>query len=120
MSAKECRVGQVNIKGRCQKVDNITISARRWFDKINGNTYHSVDVYADGKHIGREPFTYGYGEGYLQTAHEILQKAGIYKKTDERLKSGADKDYYDFMMDKREHRDKFVVIVSDVARKKDL
>jgi len=31
-----------------------------------------------------------------------------------------DKDYYEFLMDKREHRDKFVVIVSDVARKKDL
>ena len=116
----KCRTGQVDIKGRCQKVSNITISARRWFDKINGNTYHSVDVYANGKHVGQEPFEYGYGEGYLQTAHKLLQEAGIYKKTGERLKSGMGKDYYDFMMDKREHRDKFVVIVSDVARKKDL
>jgi len=44
----KCKAGQVDIKGRCQKVDNITISARRWFDKVNGNTYHSVDVYANG------------------------------------------------------------------------
>jgi len=115
-----CKKGFVSIEGRCQKVSNITISARRWFDKINGNTYHSVDVYANGEHIGQEPFRYGYGEQYLDTAHEILQKAGIYKKTDERLKSGMDKDYYDFLMDKREHRDKFVVVVSDVARRKDL
>jgi len=113
-----CKKGFVSIDGRCQKVSNITISARRWFD--GNNTYHSVDVYANGKHMGREPFEFGYGEGYLQTAHEILQKAGIYNKTDERLKSGMDKDYYEFLMDKREHRNKFVVIVSDVSRKKDL
>jgi len=116
----DCRPGQIKIEGRCQKVTNITISARRWFDKINGNTYHSVEVFANGKLVGNNPFEYGYDEAYLQTAHEILQKAGIYRKTDEHLKSGMDKDYYEFMMDKREHRDKFVVIVSDVARKKDL
>lgn len=118
--AKACRKGLVEIDGQCQKVTNITISARRWFDRINGNTYHSVDVYANGKFVGRNPFEYGYGEGYLQTAHKILQNAGIYKETKERLKSGMDKDYYDFIQDKREHRNKFVVIVSDVPRKKDL
>jgi hypothetical protein len=116
----KCKEGKIAIDGRCKEVTNITISARRWFDTVNGNTYHSVDVYANGKHIGREPFRYGYDEGYLQTAHEILQKAGICKKTDERLKSGMGKDYYDFMMDMREHREKYVKIVSDVARKKDL
>ena len=117
---KACKKGYVDIDGQCQKVSNITISARRWFDKINGNTYHSVDVYANGKFIGRNPFEYGYGEGYLVTAHKILQDKGIYKKTDDRLKSGMDKDYYDFIKDKREHRHKFVVVVSDVSRKKDL
>ena len=115
-----CKSGQIKIDGRCQKVDNITISARRWFDKVNGNTYHSVDVYANGVHVGRNPFAYGYDEAYLQTAHEILQKAGIYKKTDERLKSGADADYYEFTKDKRENRNKFVIICTDVERKKDL
>ena len=114
----KCKTGQVSVKGRCQKVENITISARRWFD--GNNTYHSVDVYANGKHIGREPFEYGYGEQYLDTAHKILQKEGIYKKTGKSLKSGMKADYYDFLQDKRAHKDKFVVIVSDVSRKKDL
>ena len=116
----KCRKGFVEIKGRCQKVTNITISARRWFDSINGNTYHSVDVFANGKFLGREPFTYGYDDAFLQTAHKILQDKGIYKKTDKRLASGSDADYYEFMMDKRNNPNKFVVIVTDVSRKKDL
>ena len=120
MTARACRKGQIKVGGSCEKVNNITISGRRWFDKSGGNTYHSVDVYVNGKHVGREPFAYGYDEGYLQTAHKLLQKAGIFKKTGERLKSGMDKDYYEFMKDMRAHRDKYVKIVSDVARKKDL
>lgn len=116
----KCKEGKIAIDGRCKEVTNITISGRRWFDKINGNTYHSVDVYVNGKHIGNNPYEYGYDEAYLQTALKILQDAGIRKKTGEHLTSGADKDYYEFMMDMREHRDKYVKIVSDVPRKKDL
>jgi len=136
--AKSCSKGQVNIGGQCQKVSNITISARRWFDRINGNTYHSVDVFANGKHIGREPFEYGYDEAYLQTAHDILEKGGLYpykrtKKIAEvkdrfgktryhTQQQGINKQdsYHKFIQDMRTHRDKFVVIVTDVPRKKDL
>ncbi len=41
----------------------------RWFDKVNGNTYHSVRVTRceDGKTIYC-PFQYGYGDHYRQTA----------------------------------------------------
>jgi len=138
MTAKDCTSGQVKISGRCQKVDNITISARRWFDKPNGNTYHSVDVFADGKPIGREPFEYGYEEAYLQTAHDLLVKKGLYpyKKTKKIVEvkdrggkilyhtqqEGINKQnsYHKFIQDMRTHRDKFVVVVSDVARRKDL
>lgn len=120
MNPQACKKGQAKIDGKCEKVNSITISGRRWFDKINGNTYHSVDVYVNGKHVGSKPFEYGYDEAYLQTAHRILQDAGVCRKTGEHLKSGMDKDYYEFMMDMREHRDKYVRVVSDVARKKDL
>jgi hypothetical protein len=116
-----CETGYVkDNSGRCKKVNNITISGRRWFDRINGNTYHSVDVYANGQHIGRNPYEYGYGDQYIQTAHEMLQESGICKKTGERLKSGIGKDYYEFMQDMRTNRSKYVIIVSDVPRKKDL
>ena len=97
----------------------IKIVGRRWFDRVNGNTYHSVYVCNDDNSlIGKCKFAYGYGEGYLQTAHQILQDAGIYPKTGERFASGADKDYHDFLLDRREN--KFFITVSDVGRKKDL
>lgn len=54
-----------------------TAIAKRWFDKINGNTYHSVRVIRnpDGKTI-YQPFTYGYGDSYRQSALEVMLKEG--------------------------------------------
>jgi len=45
-------------------------NASRWFDKTNGNTYHSVNItrISDGKTIYC-PFEYGYGEQYRYTAY---------------------------------------------------
>lgn len=99
-------------------INSIVIEAKRWFDKINGNTYHSVAVYVNGKFLGKIPFAYGYDEQYLQTAHALLQEAGIYPITGKMLPSGADKDYYNFTQDMRNHRNKFVITVADVGRKK--
>ena len=44
-------------------------NAARWFDKANGNTYHSVKIerVSDGKTIFC-PMTYGYEDHYKQTA----------------------------------------------------
>ena len=91
------------------------IIARRWFDKINGNTYHSVEVYVNNQIIGSEDYTYGYGEQYLQTAHEILMDKGYFPKTDDNKE-----DYYKFMQFRREHPERFLISVTDMARKKDL
>ena len=91
----------------------MVIIARRWFDKKNGNTYHSVEVYDDNnKLIGKNPFEYGYGDHYLQTAHEILQKEGHYPE------NGSNEDYHQFIMDIR--NGKFLVSCTDVGRRKDL
>jgi hypothetical protein len=51
--------------------------ACRWFDKVNGNTYHSVRVtrVKDNKTIVH-PIIYGYGDHYRQSALEIMDKAG--------------------------------------------
>lgn len=53
-----------------------------WFDKINGNTYHSVNITdADtNKLIYSSGLTYGYGEQYEQTAKTALIKLGLYDK----------------------------------------
>ena len=52
------------------------VQAVKWFDKVNGNTYHSVRVTrcADGAVIAA-PFTYGYGDQYRQTALEAMARA---------------------------------------------
>jgi len=51
--------------------------ACRWFDRGNGNTYHSVNVtrFLDNKTIVH-PMTYGYGDHFRQTALETMYKAG--------------------------------------------
>lgn len=51
------------------------VRACRWFDRVNGNTYHSVRIIRskDGAILGHE-WTYGYGDAYKQTALEIMDK----------------------------------------------
>lgn len=54
-----------------------TVIAKRWFDKVNGNTYHSVRVINNetGK-VLTAPLRYGFGEHYRQTALQIMFNAG--------------------------------------------
>lgn len=142
----ECQKDEIrDVSGECIK-GHFSIIAKRWFDRIYGNTYHSVDVVkitGEGKCykeeiIGREPFAYGYGDGYLQTAHELLVKAGyypyertkehidIYSKTGEHLYStpkesiNKNASFSAFLHDMSEHPERFSKFVSDVNRKKDL
>lgn len=107
---------------------HFSIVAKKWFQSTYGNTYHSVSVFKVSgtgtkykkELVGRVPFAYGYGEQYLQTAHEILQKAGYYPTTHRTLTSGMASDYLNFLKDKREHPEKFSVFVTNVNRKRDL
>ncbi len=50
-------------------------NAVRWFDKVNGNTYHSVRItrVKDGKVIA-DQFQYGYGDQYRHTALLLMVK----------------------------------------------
>lgn len=52
-----------------------TCNVIKWFDKLNGNTYHSVRItrHKDGKIIVC-PFEYGYGEQYKYTALNAMVK----------------------------------------------
>jgi hypothetical protein len=50
----------------------VHVNARRWFDKVNGNTYHSVAVsFPDGT-TKTTPFDYGYGSHYEYTALKLV------------------------------------------------
>lgn len=51
-------------------------NAVKWFDKVNGNTYHSVHIIRarDGKELFC-PFEYGYGNQYRFTALKAMSDA---------------------------------------------
>src|SRR5690606_12953965 len=74
---------------------NFVAQARTWFDKVNGNTYHSVNI----TNIKTNetiycPMTYGYGEQYRQTGLAAMLKAGwIPEEYGEKLPHGGDKTY---------------------------
>lgn len=52
------------------------INVRKWYDKKNGNTYHTARVIQSGAHQDRRDLIsgieYGYDSAYLQTASELL------------------------------------------------
>lgn len=55
-------------------MDNeLIVLVKKYFDKVNGNTYHSVQFRYKGKiyHSGK---TYGYERQYEQTFIEMLSK----------------------------------------------
>ena len=94
-----------------KKYDLFTMVGRRWFDKVNGNTYHSVEVYVNNKFIAKEGFAYGYEDHYRQTGFDLLKDHGFFMDFDT---------YYDMELDKREHIECYLFSVTDVSRKKDL
>ena len=86
-----------------KKINTLQIVGRRWFQKTYGNTYHAVKVYVNDEILVKD-FCYGYGNQYLQTAIELLQKAGYNINTFSDLRS----------------IEGFTETVTDVKRKKDL
>ena len=70
--------GNINVnktkmrKQKLKKGDTVTIYGKRWFDRVNGNTYHTAEVEVNGTTLGKSPMTYGYDEQYLETGKEIL------------------------------------------------
>ena len=97
-----------------------TAIVKKWFERTNGNTYHSVRIYKGSKLIAEQPFAYGYGSAYEQTAMELMQNAGLFQKTDERMTSGCSVDFHAWNKLLRDDRDFIVFHVSKVTRKKDL
>jgi len=57
---------------RLKKGDDVLIIGRRWFDRANGNTYHTAEVQVNGNFVGKSSMTYGYDDQYVQTGKEIL------------------------------------------------
>lgn len=58
--------------------ESIVFFGRRWFHKKYGNTIHTVTVYVNGVFLEKSIPIYGYGNQYIQTGLEILQKHGYF------------------------------------------
>lgn len=51
------------------------VVAKKWFDKINGNTYYNAKIIDDnGQTVLYTGFAYGYGKQYLDDASKQLKK----------------------------------------------
>jgi hypothetical protein len=95
---------------------SIMLIGRRWFEKTNGNTYHSVSIYVDGKPIGKVDFRYGYGDQWQWTGCEWLERNG-YLPGIEHFKNGGSESIWRYC---ERHGITFSSEVTDVQRKKDL
>ena len=92
-----------------ETIKKYVIIANRWFDKINGNTYHSVvviDTENFSKLIYQSGRVYGYGESYKQTAYDGLLKLDLVKEEDR--------------FNHELNKNRFLFICSDVKTKKEL
>ena len=65
---------------------SLVIIGRRWFDKQNGNTYHTSQIIINGRIAYKTDFAYGYDDAYVDTAAEWLEKEGYIER--ERYQSG--------------------------------
>ena len=98
------------------KVDSILVVGRRWFQRGPGNTYHSVNIYVNGKLVHRIPFAYGYDRMFEQNAEVWLIENGYIRA--EKYKHGGG--YPPMWQLAKDQGFTYEATVSDVARKKDL
>lgn len=98
------------------KLTGLHIEGRRWFERTNGNTYHSVRVFANGELLGSVPYEYGYGDQFLQTGLDWLREQGLIEPQ-EHYSNGMPKNYGTRYL--RESLGGTYSVI-DVARKKDL
>ena len=94
----------------------IHINGKRWFDRRNGNTYHSVKAWADGALVFDCPFAYGYEEAYQETATDWLTANG-YLEGREEYRNGCHEPFWQYAERKGI---KYAFDVADVGRKADL
>lgn len=59
---------------------SITIIGRRWFDRVNGNTYNTAEILVDGEFVHKTPMEYGYGDHYRTVAEDWLIENGFISK----------------------------------------
>tara|TARA_R100000789_G_scaffold87383_1_gene83809 strand:- start:24 stop:314 length:291 start_codon:yes stop_codon:yes gene_type:complete len=69
-----------------EKINKYLIEGFEWFDKINGNSYHTIkitDLNENKVIVKSKDIVYGYGNQYEHTAYKELINLGLAKKEDE-------------------------------------
>ena len=95
----------------------IHIYGRRWFERVNGNTYHTCDIWVDGQHVHKVPFNYGYGSMYRQNAEVWLRDSGYLPGIESYANTGTFESLWRYC---DRHGIHFVDEVDDVPRKRDI
>lgn len=93
-----------------EEVASVFVVGRRWFDKVNGNTYHSAEIYVNNDFVHKIDYAYGYGDQYMWNGFLWLKENNFL-------------DYDCKTVPTRYCREKgikFNYTVADVKRKKDL
>jgi hypothetical protein len=73
---------------------SLFFEGRAWYDKTNGNTYHSVRIWINGKVMAIVPRRYGYENAYQVSAIETLIQLGLLPET--LFQHGADRPTRDY------------------------
>ena len=60
-------------------MDKINVFVKKWFDDVNGNTYHNVNFNYNDKNYN-SGLTYGYGSQYKVTLRDMLIKNNLLTK----------------------------------------
>lgn len=60
------------------KIKTIDVQAKEWFDKVNGNSYFSMNITVNFGMKSEQsiyvPMQYGYGDHYRYMAFELIKK----------------------------------------------
>lgn len=60
-----------------KQINSAVVIAKKWFDRVNGNTYHSTRIIINGVEADfKKPFEYGYGDAYMDTAATLAIENG--------------------------------------------
>ncbi len=99
-----------------EKTKIIHIHGKRWFERVNGNTYFSCKMWINGDLVHTIDYEYGYGTQYRQEAKSWLDKNGFLPGLEHYDNGGSESLWRYCEKNKIKLNDE----VTDVQRKKDL
>lgn len=94
-------------------IDYLHIVGRRWTDNM-GQTYHTAVLYLNGDCVAGIPISYGYGDQYITTVAEWMERVGLIKRV---TYHGGPEPLHSYC---KGNNIKFQFDVAMVGRKKDL